>query len=108
MMAYSAILKQNIAWFDEPRNSAGALCSRLCDDAANVQGVSRFANNFEESNRMFYLIVTLGNWPAYSSYVSGRNWVGLFTHYWICLQLENGAGITSFNANRSMCLHDQF
>ena len=39
-MAYNAILSQEIAWFDQPKNSAGALCARLADDAANVQGVS--------------------------------------------------------------------
>ena len=40
MMAYSAILSQEVAWFDEPSNSAGALCARLANDAANVQGAT--------------------------------------------------------------------
>ncbi|OTF79659.1 ABC transporter sub-family B, mitochondrial-like protein, partial [Euroglyphus maynei] len=39
-MAYSAILDQEIAFFDEANNSAGALCSRLGNDAANVQGAT--------------------------------------------------------------------
>ena len=38
-MAYSAILDQEVAYFDEQNNSAGALCARLGNDAANVQGV---------------------------------------------------------------------
>lgn len=38
-MAYSAILDKEIAFFDDQNNSAGALCSRLGNDAANVQGV---------------------------------------------------------------------
>ena len=42
MMAFSAIVNQEIAWFDEPTNSAGALCSQLANDAANVQGVNIF------------------------------------------------------------------
>ena len=40
MMAFNAILNQECAWFDEPTNSAGALCSRLANDAANVQGAT--------------------------------------------------------------------
>lgn len=40
MAAFSAMLNQEIAWFDEPLNSAGALCSRLANDAANVQGAT--------------------------------------------------------------------
>src|SRR5699024_2447357 len=39
-MAFNAILRQPISWFDEPQNSTGALCSRLADDAANVQGAT--------------------------------------------------------------------
>ena len=40
MMAFGAMLHQEVAWFDEPMNSAGALCSRLANDAANVQGAT--------------------------------------------------------------------
>ena len=38
-MAFAAILRQEIAWFDNSANSTGSLCSRLSSDAANVQGV---------------------------------------------------------------------
>jgi ABC-type multidrug transport system fused ATPase/permease subunit len=38
-MAFAAILRQEIAWFDKSENSTGSLCARLSSDAANVQGV---------------------------------------------------------------------
>lgn len=40
LAAFEAILRQKVGWFDAPENSTGALCSRLADDAASVQGVS--------------------------------------------------------------------
>ncbi|XP_027198903.2 ATP-dependent translocase ABCB1-like [Dermatophagoides pteronyssinus] len=40
IMAYSAILQQEITFFDNPENSPGALCARLANDAANVQGAT--------------------------------------------------------------------
>ncbi|CAG2102555.1 unnamed protein product [Medioppia subpectinata] len=39
-LAFDAILRQEITWFDRPDNSCGALCARLSADAANVQGAS--------------------------------------------------------------------
>jgi ATP-binding cassette subfamily B (MDR/TAP) protein 1 len=39
-MTFSAMLKQEPAWFDETTNSTGALCSRLSADAASVQGAT--------------------------------------------------------------------
>jgi ABC transporter transmembrane region. len=38
--AFSAILRQEVGWFDDERNSVGTLCARLSGDAASVQGVS--------------------------------------------------------------------
>ena len=38
--AFKAMLHQEIAWFDEQRNSTGALCSRLSNDASKVQGAT--------------------------------------------------------------------
>nr|XP_053626234.1 LOW QUALITY PROTEIN: ATP-dependent translocase ABCB1-like [Cherax quadricarinatus] len=35
-----AMLKQEVAWFDDHNNSVGALCSRLSGDAAAVQGAT--------------------------------------------------------------------
>ena len=37
---FHAILKQEIGWFDDQRNSTGALVTRLSNDAAQVEGVS--------------------------------------------------------------------
>ncbi len=38
-LAFAAMLKQEMAWFDHPGNNTGALCSRLSADAAAIQGV---------------------------------------------------------------------
>lgn len=37
---FRAILGQDIGWFDDLRNSPGALTTRLATDASQVQGVS--------------------------------------------------------------------
>lgn len=37
--AFEAMLRQEMGWFDEERNSTGALCARLSSDAAKIQGV---------------------------------------------------------------------
>ena len=39
-LAFEAMLKQEMAWFDLPENGTGALCTRLSSDAAAIQGVS--------------------------------------------------------------------
>jgi ABC-type multidrug transport system fused ATPase/permease subunit len=39
-LAFKAMLRQEIGWFDEERNSSGALVTRLADDAAKVQGAT--------------------------------------------------------------------
>ena len=39
-LAFAAMLKQEMGWFDHPKNNTGALCSRLSADAAAIQGVS--------------------------------------------------------------------
>ena len=38
--AFKAMVGQEIGWFDEQRNSTGALCSRLSNDASKVQGAT--------------------------------------------------------------------
>nr|WEU75111.1 ABCB1-mScarlet-I fusion protein [Vector pPB-pCoBlast-actin5c-abcb1(67-1411)-mScI] len=38
--AFSAMLRQEMGWFDQDDNSVGALCSRLSGDAAAVQGAT--------------------------------------------------------------------
>ncbi|XP_034938105.1 multidrug resistance protein homolog 49-like isoform X2 [Chelonus insularis] len=39
-MTFSAMLKQEMGWYDEDSNSVGALCARLSSDAASVQGAT--------------------------------------------------------------------
>ncbi len=38
--SFKAVLRQEISWFDQERNSTGALTTRLADDAAQVQGAT--------------------------------------------------------------------
>ena len=37
---FKAMLSQDIAWYDDPANNVGTLCTRLSVEAAAVQGVS--------------------------------------------------------------------
>ncbi|CAG2108236.1 unnamed protein product, partial [Medioppia subpectinata] len=39
-LVFEAMLRQEVAWFDQRDNSTGALCSRLSSDAASVQGAA--------------------------------------------------------------------
>lgn len=39
-MTFQTLLKQEIGYFDDEKNSVGALCARLAGDCSNVQGVS--------------------------------------------------------------------
>ncbi|XP_063889978.1 ATP-dependent translocase ABCB1-like isoform X2 [Scylla paramamosain] len=39
-LTFAAMLRQEVGWFDEEKNSVGALCSRLSGDAASVQGAT--------------------------------------------------------------------
>nr|XP_045016868.1 phosphatidylcholine translocator ABCB4 isoform X3 [Jaculus jaculus] len=39
-MAFKAMLRQDMSWFDDHKNSTGALSTRLATDAAQVQGIA--------------------------------------------------------------------
>ncbi|XP_015708893.1 ATP-dependent translocase ABCB1-like isoform X4 [Coturnix japonica] len=39
-MAFKAMLRQDMAWFDDPKNSTGALTTRLANDASLVKGAT--------------------------------------------------------------------
>ncbi|KAJ7322287.1 hypothetical protein JRQ81_018574 [Phrynocephalus forsythii] len=39
-MGFKAILRQDIGWFDDPKNSTGALTARLANDASEVKGAT--------------------------------------------------------------------
>lgn len=38
--AFKAMMRQDLGWFDDPKNSVGALTTRLATDAAQVQGAT--------------------------------------------------------------------
>ncbi|KAM8966761.1 ATP-dependent translocase ABCB1 [Pelodytes ibericus] len=40
LMAFKAMLRQEIGWFDDKKNSTGALTTRLATDASQVQGAT--------------------------------------------------------------------
>ncbi|XP_051921770.1 ATP-binding cassette, sub-family B (MDR/TAP), member 4 isoform X17 [Hippocampus zosterae] len=40
LAAFTAMMRQDLGWFDDPKNSVGALITRLATDAAHVQGVT--------------------------------------------------------------------
>ncbi|KAF4800616.1 Multidrug resistance protein 1 [Turdus rufiventris] len=39
-MAFKAMLRQDMGWFDDPKNSTGALTTRLANDASQVKGTT--------------------------------------------------------------------
>ncbi|XP_027703707.1 multidrug resistance protein 1 [Vombatus ursinus] len=39
-MAFKAMLRQDVSWFDDPKNSTGALTTRLATDASQVKGAT--------------------------------------------------------------------
>ncbi|XP_043365314.1 ATP-dependent translocase ABCB1-like isoform X2 [Dermochelys coriacea] len=39
-MTFKAMLRQDISWFDDPKNSTGALTTRLANDASQVKGAT--------------------------------------------------------------------
>lgn len=45
-MMFEAMMRMEIAWFDDRANGTGSLCARLSGDASAVQGVSTNSNKF--------------------------------------------------------------
>lgn len=39
-MVFRSILRQDVSWFDDPKNTTGALTTRLANDAAQVKGAT--------------------------------------------------------------------
>lgn len=57
-LGFRAMLGQDIGWFDDLRNSPGALTTRLATDASQVQGVSRGGNQARSNrSRLSFLYV---------------------------------------------------
>lgn len=42
---FKAMLRQEVSWFDDPKNSVGTLCTRLSTEAAAVQNVRIMLKN---------------------------------------------------------------
>ncbi|XP_060906590.1 ATP-binding cassette, sub-family B (MDR/TAP), member 4 [Labrus mixtus] len=40
LKAFTAMMRQDLGWYDDPKNSVGALTTRLATDAAQVQGAT--------------------------------------------------------------------
>ena len=55
-LAFAAMLKQEMGWFDQPKNNTGALCSRLSADAAAISGV-RYRDTIDRV--LFYIKMTV-------------------------------------------------
>lgn len=58
LMAYSALMNQEVAFFDLPENSAGSICARLSNDVANIQGVSFQFKGIQVTNFAFFVQMT--------------------------------------------------
>uniref|UniRef100_A0A8C2FUP2 ATP-binding cassette sub-family B member 5 n=1 Tax=Cyprinus carpio TaxID=7962 RepID=A0A8C2FUP2_CYPCA len=48
--AFNAMMRQDLSWYDNTKNSVGALTTRLAADTAQVQGVSPISYSTTESN----------------------------------------------------------
>lgn len=40
VLSFGSMLQQEMGWYDESKNSIGALCARLSSDAAGIQGAT--------------------------------------------------------------------
>uniref|UniRef100_A0A668AZY9 ATP-binding cassette, sub-family B (MDR/TAP), member 11a n=1 Tax=Myripristis murdjan TaxID=586833 RepID=A0A668AZY9_9TELE len=54
-MGFQAMLRQEIGWFDDPRNSPGALTTRLATDASMVQGIGMTVNSLTSIGASFII-----------------------------------------------------
>ena len=54
-LAFEAMLRQEVGWFDDPRNSTGALCARLSADSAAIQGVSEWGKDLNVLGKSSFL-----------------------------------------------------
>lgn len=99
-MGFQAMLCQEIGWFDDHRNSPGALTTRLATDASQVQGVSvhqllnpdLLPKVTASPIRVNWLIFPAGNWLTdWNDFeLSDKHWRG--HHYLLLLQLEAQLG----------------
>ena len=56
------MLRQEIGWYDDEKNSTGALTTRLSGDAAQVQGVSKpLTNEFISLEHLYHYCMFMAN-----------------------------------------------
>nr|KAF6417722.1 ATP binding cassette subfamily B member 1 [Rousettus aegyptiacus] len=53
-MVFRSMLRQDVSWFDNPKNTTGALTTRLANDAAQVKGEEKFENMYAQSLQVPY------------------------------------------------------
>uniref|UniRef100_A0A453FAP0 Uncharacterized protein n=1 Tax=Aegilops tauschii subsp. strangulata TaxID=200361 RepID=A0A453FAP0_AEGTS len=53
-MSFRSIVHQEVAWFDDPKNSSGALGARLSVDALNGYAQVKFLKGFSQDAKMMY------------------------------------------------------
>ena len=100
-MAFSAMLKQEMGWFDLPVNGTGALCSRLSADASAIQGVSSspFVSNFLSGLwfiwRLEFLTGRGKSWRRHLS-VSFHNCLSGHCRYLSRMEAGHGNGKSSY------------
>ena len=68
--AFGTLLKQEVAYFDDEKNSVGALCSRLAGDCSNVQGVSKSRANKTLINIL--VVKSIGHWSTHWYYCASH------------------------------------
>lgn len=67
-LAFESMLKQEMGWYDDPKNKTGALCAWLSSDASKIQGVSALMHmHINNSLRLFntgnFFLFSLPNRP---------------------------------------------
>ncbi|XP_059085284.1 ATP-dependent translocase ABCB1-like isoform X2 [Tigriopus californicus] len=62
-LSFEAMLRQEMAWFDLPSNSTGALCTRISSDASAIQGMSgsRVSSTLQSASSVLFS-VSLSVW----------------------------------------------
>ncbi|CAG11905.1 unnamed protein product [Tetraodon nigroviridis] len=51
LKAFTSMMRQDLSWYDNPKNTVGALTTRLSADAAQVQGVSGIGDAMLDTGR---------------------------------------------------------
>ncbi|KAI4963352.1 hypothetical protein ZWY2020_014989 [Hordeum vulgare] len=61
-LSFQSIMHQEVAWFDDPSNSSGALGARLFNDALNIRRLNyiqvKFLKGFSEDAKVYFALVS--------------------------------------------------